>query len=423
MNRNRALVIGAGISGLLNARVLSDFFDEVIILEWDSGSRRDGTPQARHIHTLLARGRQIIENLYPDFMGELARCNIPIYDWIKDVHLVQPDGSIANKISTGIKGLGVSRPILESLIRELTLKISNIKIEYCTVSGLIIENAYVRGVQTKDEDIFADIVIDASGRNSKLCDWLNSAGYGEPDTSIVDPHLGYATRSYRIPDHVTLDSPSAIIQPERGTYRAAAAMMVEDRKMIITLAGTNKDYAPTEESQFLAFAQSLSDPIIANWIEDFEPISSISGFRAFNRWHHYERMTLPEHLLITGDSFCHFNPFYGQGMSVAALEAELLNAMLTGAFPIGEFHRKQAKIVNISWSASTIEDMRNPDVTGAERNLAHMLTHKFMDRLLKVSAEDENTARAFLQVMHLLKSPISLLHPYILWKMFTHSIN
>ena len=72
--RKKAIVIGASIAGTLSARVLSDYFDQVIILERDSlrnGNIRKGTPQATHIHFLLSRGYQILRKLCPDIEEEL----------------------------------------------------------------------------------------------------------------------------------------------------------------------------------------------------------------------------------------------------------------------------------------------------------------------------------------------------------------
>lgn len=418
-----ALIIGAGISGLLNARVLSETFDKVIILERDNlDDKREGVPQGNHIHTLLARGRQIIETLYPDLPQELKSRHIPIISWNSDIHIVAFNG-IANKFETGISTLGISRRYLENIIRELTLKRSNISIQQLKVEDLIIENNRVTGLKTNISDVAGDLIIDASGRQSNLSTWLENAGYARPPISEVNPHMGYATRWYKIPESVELTVSSIVMQPryKEALYRGAATLFTEDRKVVITLVGTNRDYPPTDDAGFLQFANSLPDSMITEWIQQLEPISPIYGYRASNQWRHYEKIALPENLLITGDGVCSFNPFYGQGMTVAAQEANMLRKLIQQdrSSLSQKFHKKQAAIIQLPWSMATIEDLRSPDVEGMTKQFFHSLAHRYMDNLQATATRDPYVARAFIQVFHLLKSPIILLHPYILWKMMS----
>ncbi len=71
-----AVVIGGGMAGLLAARVLSEHFERVRIVERDGfpegPSFRKGVPQARHLHTLMARGRLIVNELFPGIEDELV---------------------------------------------------------------------------------------------------------------------------------------------------------------------------------------------------------------------------------------------------------------------------------------------------------------------------------------------------------------
>jgi pimeloyl-ACP methyl ester carboxylesterase len=71
-----AIVIGASMGGLLAARALADHFDQVTILERDALPQfcepRKGVPQGRHTHGLLARGREVLEQLFPGLGEELV---------------------------------------------------------------------------------------------------------------------------------------------------------------------------------------------------------------------------------------------------------------------------------------------------------------------------------------------------------------
>ena len=72
----RAIVIGASMGGLLAARVLADYYDEVTVVERDAlpdgYEPRKGVPQGRHAHGLLARGREVLEQLFPGFTEEVV---------------------------------------------------------------------------------------------------------------------------------------------------------------------------------------------------------------------------------------------------------------------------------------------------------------------------------------------------------------
>jgi hypothetical protein len=73
----RAIVVGAGLGGLSAARVLADYFDEVMLLDRDElpddATPRPGIPQGKHPHSLLGGGLKALENLFPGFGNELIR--------------------------------------------------------------------------------------------------------------------------------------------------------------------------------------------------------------------------------------------------------------------------------------------------------------------------------------------------------------
>jgi len=73
----QAVVVGAGMAGLMAARSLADFFERVVVLENDAlpkeATHRPGTPQSRHIHALLAGGLQALSRLFPGFVESLSQ--------------------------------------------------------------------------------------------------------------------------------------------------------------------------------------------------------------------------------------------------------------------------------------------------------------------------------------------------------------
>ena len=87
--RNTAVVIGAGMAGLVASRVLSDYFQRVIVIDRDElpddHSARAGVPQARHTHVLLARGANILERLFPGLQQELHRAGAPALNFGTDL--------------------------------------------------------------------------------------------------------------------------------------------------------------------------------------------------------------------------------------------------------------------------------------------------------------------------------------------------
>ena len=71
---DRAVVVGAGMAGLVAAQVLADHFTRVTVIERDrlpdGPAPRAGVPQSRHIHILLARGMALLDQLVPGLEDE-----------------------------------------------------------------------------------------------------------------------------------------------------------------------------------------------------------------------------------------------------------------------------------------------------------------------------------------------------------------
>jgi len=204
---------------------------------------------------------------------------------------------------------------------------------------------------------------------------------------------------------------------------------------MLTLAGRDRDYPPTDEAGFMEFARSLRNPIIRDAIEGAEPLSPIHGFRqTANRRRHYEKLPRqPHNFLVTGDAACAFNPVYAQGMTTAALGAETLQACLREQrrrHPDGDlaglarsFQKKLAGINKAPWMLATGEDFRVRGVEGGKPNAVNRFMHRYMDRVLELSAEDAGVRLALLEVFNLLKPPTAILAPAIAAKVLRRAIS
>ena len=91
-SEDHAIVLGGSIAGLLAARVLADAYDQVTEVDRDElvpGSRpRRGVPQGRHIHGLLARGQQALDQLFPGLTAELEADGAPTGDILGDARFL-----------------------------------------------------------------------------------------------------------------------------------------------------------------------------------------------------------------------------------------------------------------------------------------------------------------------------------------------
>ena len=123
-----AVVLGAGIAGLLAARVLADAYDEVTIVERDDSAGtapRRGAPQGGHLHGLLDGGRRLLEELHPGIVDELAAKGAPSVEPLRDTRWYIHGRRLAGD-ATGMRSVLVTRPFLEAALRARTLALPGV---------------------------------------------------------------------------------------------------------------------------------------------------------------------------------------------------------------------------------------------------------------------------------------------------------
>ena len=433
-----AVVIGGGMAGLLTARVLTDYFEQVTIIDRDTfpdvADHRKGVPQSHHAHALLARGQDIINTLFPGIMDELRAGGALSAYGVIPVAVVTAAGKLPLKKEDS-EFLAFSRFFLEWHVRQrLATRVEVRFLTNCEVTDLLStpDQKRVTGVRLHqpygDEgthSLRADLVVDASGRYSKAPEWLVNLGYEPPPEESINSGIGYASRFYTKPIDFPADWQGIIIngRPPHNP-RAGLILPIEHERWHVTLGGFAGNYPPTDEVGFLQWARDLSDPSIYEAIRVAEPITPIRGYRTpQNRLRHFEQLERwPTGFIATGDAVCAFNPIYGQGMTTSALDALVLDDCLRhqqrSSKPGFErrFQKQLAKTIAAPWLIATGEDLRWHGValSGVRPRIGLGFLHRYMDLVLQRACFDTTVSHAYMAVLGMLAPPQSLMKPHIL---------
>ncbi|MFC4584887.1 NAD(P)/FAD-dependent oxidoreductase [Sphaerisporangium corydalis] len=423
---DHAIVIGASVAGLLAAAALTDTFQSVTILDRDTlppgTAHRRGTAQSRHAHGLLARGREAMEELLPGLTEELAaQGGMP-----RDLQLHSrwiSEGRPMAKADSGLIGVTVSRALLEGHLRRRVAAIPGVRVlEGRAVLGLVACGGRVTGVVTGTETLRADLVVDASGRGSQAPRWLAEMGYEPAAEERVRIELCYATRVYaRKPDDLDGDQ-TLVTTPTDAVHRAGVALAVEGDRWMVTVGGYGGDQPPLDHEGFTAFTKTLAAPDLYELVRDAEPIEEGRPYRTpANVRRRYERLArFPGGFLVTGDAVCAFNPMYGQGMTVASLEALALRDAIAGGGLDGvarRFFRSIRKVVDGPWDVVVGGDLRFPEVEGVRTRKAAMV-NAYLRHFHAAAARDPELGRRFLRVANLIDPPASLMKPSTLLRVW-----
>ncbi len=434
----RAIVLGASMGGLLAARVLADFFRTVTVVERDvlpdGPAVRRGVPQGRHVHVLLARGAQILQDLFPGFLNELVAAGAPVWDdgELSELHLSFGGHEMlrSGKLAFEPQALAVylpSRPLLEYHVRSRLQAISNVTIlgghDVAELMSTADRNR-VTGVRVVNRDsgaqqeLTADVVIDATGRGAHTPAFLEGLGYGRPVEDHIVMHTTYVSQLLRIP-RGTLTEMLVDIGPAPGRSTGMFLAGYENDTWIFTVFGMVGHEPPRDLAGMLSFVQDYCPAHLIAAVRAAEPIGEVVHHRMpSSQWRRYDKMPrLPDGLLVCGDAICSFNPIYGQGMTVAALDAAALRDCLRhgGTDLPRRYFRASAKPIGVAWQMVAGSDLTNPEVTG-RRSKSMRITTRLVDWALTACESDPVVATRFFRVNGLIDHPIRLLHPAFIYR-------
>lgn len=428
-----AVVLGASMGGLLAARVLADFYDRVTVVERDllpaDPVNRRGVPQGRLIHAIQARGTQILDELLPGFRDELAAGGVPSWedgDFSRfrisvGGHQLTPAGRAPNSPSVYFP----SRPFLEWNVRRRVRAIPNVTIlENHDVVGLSStpDRDCITGARVADRDggrersLAADLVVDATGRASRTPNFLEELGYGRPPQDELMVHLAYSCQLLRVAPGA-LDEHMIAVFPEPGRPKMFGLIGYENDIWMFGVGAMAGLEPPRRRADMLGFAADFAPAHALEAIRAAEPLSEVIHYRVpSNRWRRYDKMRrTPDRLLVVGDAVCSFNPIYGQGMTVAAIEATVLrNCLRLGTRDLPHrFFRATAKHVRVAWQTAVGSDLALPEVAGP-RPLTMRITNAYLERVMTAAETDPVVTGQFMRVVGMMDPPLRLFRPAML---------
>lgn len=435
-----AVVLGASLAGLVHASVLAERFDRVTLVERDvlpdDPQQRRGVPQGSHVHLLVPGGVAGLEQLLPGVLDDMSARGAHVIaapEW--HFHMGGDRLALAD---ADLRIAGATRPLIEGVVRDRVLAFEGVRLlDGWSARELVTtpDQSRVTGVQVRAEAdgsevqqehrLDADLVVDTTGRGSPSPRWLAELGYSPPEEQRLKVDVHYTTRLFHR-DPADLDGCRHVLVdiPPDGR-RGGVALAVEGDRWLVTLIGMLGERPPTEPEGFTDYAASLWQGDLHRIVEGAAPSGepSTRAFPAFS-WQRYDRLRrLPERYLVSGDAVCSFDPRFGQGMTVAIVEALALGRVLDrhGLDRVGTRVLAAARpTVQDAWDMATGSDLAHEEVEGP-RPLSWRITSAYLQRLLPVAHHDPMVAAALIRAVGMLDRPQQLMHPRTLRRVLGRS--
>lgn len=432
---DHAVVLGASMGGLLAARVLADSYRRVTVVERDSlpdsPDNRRGVPQGRHVHALQPKGAQIIDGLFPGILADLIAAGAPVIGddqsqmhFSAGGHLLRGDGVLERPFSMYLP----SRPLLEWHVRDRLRALSTVDIiDRCDVIGprATDDHGRVTGVEVQEHGsparvIEADLVVDAMGRGARTPSWLEQLGYPRPAEEKAQVDVTYASVALRIPQDALWEQ-LVLVGPKPGTPRAFALFSCENDTRLFGIAGMAGLRPPTDRAEMIDFVADIAPARMLSLVREAEPLGEVVTHRfPAGQWRRYDKMRrFPAGLIVVGDAISSFNPLYGQGMTVAALQARALaDCLRVGERDLARrFFRAAAKPVGIAWDFATRADLALPEIAGP-RSTSVRISVALSEYYMRAAETDRRVSEQLFRVSAFMDPPSKLFRPRMLLRAF-----
>jgi 2-polyprenyl-6-methoxyphenol hydroxylase-like FAD-dependent oxidoreductase len=418
--------VGAGIAGLLAAAALSDVVGKVTIIEKDALPKtpevRKGVPQGAHVHTLLGYAVKAMDKLIPGLMTDVYAAGAVKIRRNHDIWFHDAVGPTPIR-DVGILTPSVTRPLLEHVTRQKVLALPNVHLRDATqmLDLEVDERSDIVGVRAEtdgtSELILTDLVVECSGRGSKLTAWLSANGYGEVPAQRIKILMGYTSGFFRLPDDIATSSKACLMLAVPPGNRAAYLTPVDGNLWLATMYGRGRDTAPRDVDGFITWAKDLPHPVVHEILSQAELVSDLKTYKIpFGVWNRYDQMPrFPNGLLPMGEALASFNPMYGQGMSLAAGQALSLRDAISNGLD-GNLAMRYFEGCNtlngVGWSVMETRDFAY-DCTSGERPPDLEDRWRAAKAIRRLAEVDPEMHALSVRVTHLLESPSVLTDPDI----------
>ena len=431
-----AIVIGASLGGLCAARVLSDVCERVTLYERDDlpggPENRTAVPQGRHVHLLMARGAQEFDSHFPGLLDDMVSDGVPILENRPDCIYFGAAGHVlgtAHRLQDEFTAYVPSRPMLEWQIRRRVEAIENVDLVRATVTEPVYDAARARvtGVLLdSDEVINADLVVDAAGRGTRLPVWLEKWGYARPREDTVDVGIAYASQRVKIPDGLLAEK-VVVAGASHEHPVGVGALFYEDGVWNVTTFGIAKAEPPQNFAQICALADEILPAHFSSALRQGSPLGEMAFHKyPTSRWRRYDKLDrFPDGIFPFGDAVVSFNPTFGQGMTMTAIQAGNLRKVIESGAPdvAKRLAKATAKTTYPVWMMTVIGDLALHDATTTDEvPWWYKPVGGLFDQFLGAAETDPVLAEWFLRRFSLLDSLYMVPSPRLVGRTIRHNM-